>query len=508
MPSVDTHDIDSISGAMYFIVGRGSEGGASSYHLAIAGINAQGVHSNWGQVEHVVDNSGYSIGTIQVDLGQRGTWPLGATRDGPLEPGQTTYVDGLIAEAAKYAKENHLKFASDRAQLRSDLLTHGNGEGHRTTLRFIDPDTRDSFNAWGSSDGGKTWIHTNVDYPQIRNASKIAMEMLDSDGRNISEDHRLETLAILAKTANQMPGKLADFQKVLRDGGDYDDVLAKAKDIKRHHRSYAGPEVAALAARYNHARDDVERAAAIDRAQAKVASAHFNPSTASADPDFQEALKAIGHGHAAPILRQGSRGDQVAAVQADLASLGFTDKHGVVLTVDGKFGSDTQAAVRAFQEAHRLTVDGRVGPTTLQVLHQAASQQVSSLHEAGHPGHEMYCQALEGVHAIDALYGRAPDTFSANLAGSLTAAAHGQGLARIDHVILGEGATRAFAVEGNPRSPFRQFAAVDVMQAGATPLAQSSAEFLAASRPEDVRQAQSAQLQPSPAQAPLETMHR
>ena len=33
------------------------------------------------------------------------------------------------------------------------------------------------------------------------------MGMLDKVGKNISEDHRLETIAILAKTANQMPSR-------------------------------------------------------------------------------------------------------------------------------------------------------------------------------------------------------------------------------------------------------------------------------------------------------------
>ncbi|WP_235641947.1 hypothetical protein [Stenotrophomonas maltophilia] len=43
MPTnIDTHDLDATSGAVYFAVGRGTEGGPASYHLAIAGIT-QGV---------------------------------------------------------------------------------------------------------------------------------------------------------------------------------------------------------------------------------------------------------------------------------------------------------------------------------------------------------------------------------------------------------------------------------------------------------------------------------
>jgi peptidoglycan hydrolase-like protein with peptidoglycan-binding domain len=34
------------------------------------------------------------------------------------------------------------------------------------------------------------------------------------------------------------------------------------------------------------------------------------------------------------------------------------------VTVDGKFGAKTEAAVKAFQLERRLTVDGKVGPKT------------------------------------------------------------------------------------------------------------------------------------------------
>lgn len=123
-------------------------------------------------------NSGYSIGTIQVDFGQRGTWGLGDTK-GPAGPGQTTYVDGLIDQAAGYAHVNHLPFASDLTQLRSSLLSHGNGEHGRTSIAFIDTDTRDSINRWASSNDGKKWIHANVDYPQVKSATETATDLLD-----------------------------------------------------------------------------------------------------------------------------------------------------------------------------------------------------------------------------------------------------------------------------------------------------------------------------------------
>jgi hypothetical protein len=263
-----------------------------------------------------------------------------------------------------------------------------------------------------------------------------------------------------------------------------------------------------LAERYNSAHKDEERGAALDRAQARVAAADFDPSTASADPDFQEAIRAIGRGRPTHVLRQGSRGDQVASLQTGLARLGFTDAHGLPLKADGAFGPGTLAAVESFQRAHGLKPDGLVGPETLKVLHDASSRQAASLAETGHPGHAMFCQAREGVHAIDARYGRTPDTFSANLAGSLATAAWAQGLERIDQVILGEGATRAFAVQGDPRSPLRQIACVDVAQAVAMPLAQSSAAFLAVSPPVAAQQAEGIQVQSALAEPVIEGMHR
>ena len=60
-----------------------------------------------------------------------------------------------------------------------------------------------------------------------------------------------------------------------------------------------------------------------------------------------------------PILKKGSKGDSVKALQILLNGLGYNCG-----TPDGSFGAKTDAAVRAFQKAKGLTVDGSVGKAT------------------------------------------------------------------------------------------------------------------------------------------------
>ena len=64
-----------------------------------------------------------------------------------------------------------------------------------------------------------------------------------------------------------------------------------------------------------------------------------------------------------PTLKQGSSGPDVGALQQRLSDLGF-DPNGL----DGNFGPGTEKAVRAFQAANGLGVDGKVGPNTLAAL--------------------------------------------------------------------------------------------------------------------------------------------
>lgn len=63
------------------------------------------------------------------------------------------------------------------------------------------------------------------------------------------------------------------------------------------------------------------------------------------------------------ILKRGSSGPSVTVLQTKLTSLGFNTKG-----IDGIFGVNTENAVRQFQKAHYLQVDGIVGPVTKKAL--------------------------------------------------------------------------------------------------------------------------------------------
>ena len=68
------------------------------------------------------------------------------------------------------------------------------------------------------------------------------------------------------------------------------------------------------------------------------------------------------------LLHFKDAGDDVKNVQEALKQLGYDlSKYGV----DGLIGSETTAAIKAFQEASGLSVDGIVGPNTIQALQSA-----------------------------------------------------------------------------------------------------------------------------------------
>ena len=108
-------------------------------------------------------------------------------------------------------------------------------------------------------------------------------------------------------------------------------------------------------------------------------------------PNTAPSLASAARGEA--LVRRGHTGDSVRELQEQLKARGFQ------VTVDGKFGPETDAAVRAFQQSSGAKVDGLVGPETMGKLfgpcHSGTSDGVDKQpsapgtprdHRAAHPG--------------------------------------------------------------------------------------------------------------------------
>ena len=75
-----------------------------------------------------------------------------------------------------------------------------------------------------------------------------------------------------------------------------------------------------------------------------------------------------------PTLKQGSTGDAVTGLQNAL-----NERASQGVSVDGKFGPGTETAVKGYQGAASLTVDGIAGPATWQALYVYVVQRGDSL---------------------------------------------------------------------------------------------------------------------------------
>lgn len=79
------------------------------------------------------------------------------------------------------------------------------------------------------------------------------------------------------------------------------------------------------------------------------------------------------------VLKRGSRGNDVRAIQYFLNFLGFFNDRLPQINVDGIFGPATENAVRQFQSQYGLTADGIVGRATWYAILDAYNATLNSL---------------------------------------------------------------------------------------------------------------------------------
>ena len=109
----------------------------------------------------------------------------------------------------------------------------------------------------------------------------------------------------------------------------------------------------------------IQQSAAIDTGD--------NPEIEKSDPNSQfAALSGFATSRRGGIANNPSQVDAIKELQAELKRRGLLDGE-----VDGKYGPQTRAAVRAFQEQNDLYVDGDAGPRTIQKLMQREDPNIT-----------------------------------------------------------------------------------------------------------------------------------
>lgn len=353
-----------------------------------------------------------------------------------------------------------------------------------------------------------------------RGTWQIPVKSAMREGAETLESARLEAL-------QGKPGKLAELMYGGRMGNDgpgdgyryrgrgyiqltgkdnYEQAgTALGLDLVKHPELAANPENAARIATWywqqnvpEAAREDVRKATqAINGGLNGLADreARYAKWYAALTPELMEMLSAGKPGSPAVsvahsshettfggLVRQGERGAGVRILQDALNRLGYPDAQGRALSPDGDFGDRTLQALLAFQHANGLKADGIAGPRTMEALQRA--ELAPLLSNPNHPQHALYQQSYEQLRRLDpALLGFSGDRDYRNAAGTLAFEASVSGFARIDRIVPGGNGTGLIAVQGRIDDPAHSRVYVDMAQAAARPLQQSTWQI-----EQDVRQ--------------------
>jgi len=129
------------------------------------------------------------------------------------------------------------------------------------------------------------------------------------------------------------------------------------------------------------------------------------------------------------------------------------------------------------------------------------------MNHPAHPDYMLFQQSLGAVHRLDAQHGRTPDQQSSNLAAGVTVGAKDARLSQVNHVVLSNDGSNAFAVQGDLKSPFKQVAnGVDTAKAVNTPIEQHTQALQQVNQAQAQQQVQQQTQQQAPQmQQPVQT---
>ncbi len=167
----------------YFAIGVASESKSKAYKLVIA------ANQNRDGTLRPIGNSGYSIGTIQTDLGQH-----------------PEVAKDLVNSYQKWAKEKQPSWKLSESQEKAIIhdLGRTGKEIKREGGRPLSSEFKSHLNQFLSSEEGITWVHAR-DVKQIDKIEKNIFTPLQETSlyKNSSYDEKLHLVAVTSKLYNQ-----------------------------------------------------------------------------------------------------------------------------------------------------------------------------------------------------------------------------------------------------------------------------------------------------------------
>lgn len=504
MPGLTDNEARAVA---YFAIGVSSEGGDQAYHLSFAGNTTRNAQGN---VElHPVAASGYSIGTLQSDLGQSG---------GVVS---TQLVDAYQT----WAHTNHPDWALNDAQ-RTQTISDLSRNGHQINAdngRDLDAGVKSHLNSFLASNDGITFVH-NRDVEQVNKLMTDVVTPMRASQlyQHASADDQAKLIAIAAKAYNQserwggqivhdvgngtyhsvadvsgavdhMPGYMQSGRDAALRGADLFNTMQHSTANNSMHTPWQDVVANPLV---NPTRLNADSAHPhLGQEYLTVKDAFVDPTHGRAMVNALENGGSYNHGNPATAHGRGFYAEGRDFVEWDRAGQGRAFVNGqwsdvartdLTRTVNHDHTVDLNVRRNGAEErllhvthpsavqAHPAHHGHAAHPAPVHHPQTGAHAAASQLNDAAHPGNAVYRDALSAVQHLDAQQGRVSDQHSANLAAALTVAAREHGLSQINHVVLSDDASRAYAVQGDLNSPFKQYTDVNVAQAVNTPIAQSS----------------------------------
>ena len=182
---------DQLRATIYFAVGVTSESRDQAYKLSVAGTNPHAA------VLTPADNSGYSIGTIQTDMGQHYQ---------PHKHGGENVPKDLVDAYQGWAKTNHKDWVLDHTQEAQTISDLGRN-GHKIRAdagRPVDAGVQSHLDSFLASKEGITWVH-NRDVSQVNKLMDDAVTPIKGSDvyKHATPDDQVRLAAITAKAYNQ-----------------------------------------------------------------------------------------------------------------------------------------------------------------------------------------------------------------------------------------------------------------------------------------------------------------